>query len=143
MMPSSRKGRGRKLTRGPVPITTSLAAKLRAAGTGRPAEAPLLVKPSGDRWRQSDHARPFARAAAAAGLDPAEVTLYALRHSSIVRALLVNVPVRVVAAGHDTSVSMIEATYSKHIGDHADALSRRALLDPAGQMGNITVLRRV
>ena len=65
----------------------------------------------------------------AAGLDPGEVTIYALRHSSIVRQLLANVPVRIVAAGHDTSVVMIEATYSRHIGDHADALARRALLD--------------
>ena len=141
-MPTSRKGRGRKIERRPVPIPPSLAAKLKTAGAGRPAEAPLLVKPSGDRWRQSDHARPFTKAALAAGLDPAEVTIYALRHSSIVRALLSNVPVRVVAAGHDTSVSMIEHTYSKHIGDHADAISRRALLDPsAGPMSNITALR--
>jgi hypothetical protein len=43
----------------------------------------------------------------------------ALRHSSIVRQLLVGLPVRVVAANHDTSVIMIERTYSRHIGDHA------------------------
>ena len=30
------------------------------------------------------------------GLDPADVTMYALRHSSIVRALLQNVPIRLV-----------------------------------------------
>ena len=142
MMPSSRKGRGRKVERRPVPITPSLAAKLRVAGAGRAAEGPLLVKPSGDRWRKGAHGHPFGRAALAAGLDPAEVTIYALRHSSIVRALLASVPVRVVAAGHDTSVSMIERTYSKHIGDHADAISRRALLDPsAGQVSNVTALQ--
>jgi hypothetical protein len=67
----------------------------------------------------------------AVGLDPNEVTIYALRHSSIVRALLANVPARFVAAGHDTSIAMLERTYSKYIADHADALSRRALLDPA------------
>jgi hypothetical protein len=32
---------------------------------------------------------------------------------------------------HDTSVVMIERTYSRHIGDHADALARVALLDIA------------
>jgi hypothetical protein len=90
----------------------------------------LLVKQQGGRWRRGDHWRPFQKAAVAVGLDPAEVTIYSLRHSSIVRALLANVPVRVVAVGHDTSVSMIERAYSKHIADHADALSRRALLDP-------------
>ena len=39
--------------------------------------------------------------------------------------------VRVVAAIHDTSVVMIERTYSAHIADHADALARGALLDAA------------
>jgi hypothetical protein len=57
------------------------------------------------------------------------VTMYALRHSNIVRQLLANVPVRVVAANHDTSVLMIERTYSHHIADHADALVRGAMLD--------------
>jgi integrase len=135
LMPSSRKGRGRKIERRPVPIPMSLAAKLKAASTGRAVEAPLLLKPSGDLWRKSNHAYLFARAALTAGLDPAAVTIYALRHSSIVRALLANVPARVVAAGHDTSISMIERTYSKHISDHADSLSRRALLDPGAPAG--------
>ena len=128
-MPSSRKGRGYKIERRPVPISLSLAAKLKVAGAGRPADAPLLVKQHGARWRKGDHARSFQRAAMAAGLDPAQVTIYALRHSSIVRELLANVPVRIVAVAHDTSVAMIERTYSKHIADFADALSRKALLD--------------
>jgi hypothetical protein len=59
------------------------------------------------------------------------VTLYALRHSSIVRQLLANVPIRIVATLHDTSVNMIERTYSRHIAEHTDALARRALLDTA------------
>ena len=54
--------------------------------------------------------------------------MYALRHSSIVRQLLAGVPVRIVAAGHDTSVVMIECTYSQHITDHADAMVRGAML---------------
>jgi hypothetical protein len=36
---------------------------------------------------------------------------------------------RVIAVNHDTSVAMLERTYSRYIGDHADALARRALLD--------------
>ena len=65
--------------------------------------------------------------------------LYALRHSSIVRALLGGVPVAVVAQQHDTSVREIEAHYGKFILDFSDAISRRVLLDtarprqPAGQ----------
>ena len=60
-----------------------------------------------------------------------EVTAYALRHSSIVRQLLAGVPVRVVAHAHDTSVLMLERTYSRYISDHSDVLTRRALLDLA------------
>ncbi len=66
---------------------------------------------------------------AAAGQDPAEVTIYALRHTSVVRQLLANVPIRIVATLHDTSVAMIERTYSRHIGDHSDALARSAMLN--------------
>jgi hypothetical protein len=65
---------------------------------------------------------------AAAGLE-SKVTFYALRHSSIVRMLLAGTPTRVVAAHHDTSVLMIEKNYSAHISEHADALTRRTLLD--------------
>jgi hypothetical protein len=73
-----------------------------------------------------------------AALDPNEVTLYALRHSSIARDLLANVPVRIVATKHDTSILMIERNYSKYISDHADNLSRRAMLDPGSRSdGNV------
>jgi hypothetical protein len=41
------------------------------------------------------------------------------------------VPTRVVAANHDTSVTMLERTYSRHIGDHTHSLTRAALLDLA------------
>jgi integrase len=135
MMPASRKGKGaKKVMRRPVPILPELAARLAAAVEGQAPTAPLLVKPSGGPWKKSDHSRPFARVARSAGLDPAEVTLYALRHSSIVRQLLAGVPIRVVAVNHDTSVVMIERTYSRYIGDHADALARAALLDTTPAM---------
>jgi hypothetical protein len=130
MMPSSKKGRGqKKILRRPVPIPESLAIRLRQAGNGRAEHIPVLLKASGEPWRKSDHTRLFARAVKQAGLDPAEVTIYALRHSSIVRQLLANVPIRVVAINHDTSVGMIEKTYSKYIGDHADAVTRQAVPD--------------
>ena len=130
MMPSSRKGGGRKnLLHRPLPIPPPLAKRLAVSASGRATIAPLLVKPSGEPWRKSDHTRLFARAVVVAGQDTAEVTIYALRHSSIVRQLLANVPVRVVAVNHDTSVAMIERTYSRYIGDHSDALARAALLD--------------
>jgi integrase len=130
MMPSSRKGRGqRNVAPRPVPIPAGLAVRLRSVTADKPDDAPLLVKPSGGAWKKSDQSRPFRRVALRAGLDPKVVTLYALRHSNIVRQLLANVPIRIVAVTHDTSVQMIEKTYSRHIGDHTDALTRPALLD--------------
>jgi hypothetical protein len=45
--------------------------------------------------------------------------MYALRHSSIVRGLKANLPIRLVAALHDTSVEMIEKHYSAFIVDAA------------------------
>ena len=130
MMPSSRKGRGhKKITRRPVPIPTSLAARLRSVIADKAASAPLLLKPSGDLWKRSDHSRLFRKTVIRAGLDPSQVTIYALRHSAIVRQILAGVPIRVVAVNHDTSIAMLERTYSRYIGDHSDALARRALLD--------------
>jgi len=132
MMPSSKKGRGRKrVERRPVPIPASLAAKLRQAAANRPGAAALLTKMDGTRWQRADHVKPFALAAAQAGL--AGVTSIALRHSSIIRALLAGVPIRVVAVSHDTSVAMLERTYSAYILDHSDAIGRAALLDLAVQ----------
>jgi integrase len=160
MMPSSRKGQGvKQIERRPVPISATVALRLRALAADRPHDAPLLVKPGGARWSRSDHLRFFARvikrlqdrarekarergaddaAVAKAGAELDDVTANALRHSSIVRQLLAGVPIRVVASVHDTSVAMIEKTYSRFIADHADVLARRALLDtsaPAG--GNV------
>jgi len=130
MMPSSRKGRGqKKIVRRPVPIPTGLAMRLRAITADRPGNAPLLLKPSGATWKKSDHSRLFRRTAMRAGLDPSKVTIYALRHSAIVRQILAGVPIRVVAVNHDTSIVMLERTYSRYIGDHSDGLARRALLD--------------
>jgi integrase len=143
-VPSARKGRGRKrIERRPVPIPVGLASLLQQASKGRFAGERLLTRPDGQPWKHSDHRHPFKRAVKHAGLDPSVVTFYALRHSSIVRALLLGVPLRIVAVNHDTSVVMLERTYSKHIGDHSDALYRRALLDmerPA--VGNVLPLLR-
>jgi integrase len=130
MVPPSRKGGKKKRTeKRPVPIPPSLAEKLLTAAGVRPANALLLLRPDNEPWTRGLHQRPFQRVAKAAGLDPTVVTIYALRHSSIVRQLLAGVPVRVVASNHDTSVAMIEKTYSRYITDHTDALTRRALLD--------------
>jgi len=65
-----------------------------------------------------------------------------LRHSSIVRALLRGLPIRLVAASHDTSVQQVETTYSKYITDHSDDISRAALLHHEPIADNVVALGR-
>jgi len=137
MMPKSAKGGGRnrsqkKTERYSVPITVQLAAMLKQAAKGRADDAPLLMQSDGTPWDKNpglNYHRQVDRIVTAIGLDPADVTMYALRHSSIVRQLLQNVPIRLVASLHNTSVKMIEKHYSRHITEHdSDDISRRALL---------------
>jgi integrase len=129
-MPSSRKGRGqKKITRRVVPIPPTLGARLREAAAGKSLDAPLLTKPNGTPWKKSDHSRLFRRTAKRARLDAKVVTIYALRHSSITRQLKAGIPIRVVAVLHDTSVAMIEKSYSVDIDKHVGQIVRPALLD--------------
>jgi integrase len=135
LMPSSKKGRRRRIERRPVPIPPRLARVLGQAAADRAPHEPLLPPPGG----KSALHNTFKRAVAAAGL--ADVTIYALRHSSIVRMLLAGTPIRVVAVHHDTSTGMIEKNYSRHIGDHSDVMVRRTLLDLADSTsGNVVQL---
>ena len=136
LMPLSAKRRARtkRHERRPVPITPALTAVLKQVAAGRPSDAPLLLRSNGERWghgRRRHHRDDFRAVVEAAELDPNVVTLYALRHSSIVRQLLANTPIRIVASLHDTSVKMIERSYSRHIASHSDEIARRALLDLA------------
>ena len=116
----------------------------KAAAAGRPASAPLLTRANGTAWRPeiADHRDPFERAARAAKL-PAGMTLYSLRHSSIARALLRGLPVKIVADWHDTSVGQIEAHYGRFIKHHYDELVRGALLDttPTSPADKVVTLR--
>jgi integrase len=130
MMPSSLKGKGvKRIDRVPVPVSPSLATKLQQAAGDRPAAALLLLKPNGTAWALNDLRLPFGRVVERAGLDVSTITAYSLRHSSITRSLLRGIPIRAVAHAHDTSVLMIEKSYSALISDHSDALHRAALLD--------------
>jgi integrase len=134
LMPTSYKGRGEKERQQvPVPITASLAALLDELRRDRPRDAPLLLKGDGTRWlatNKSEQWTIFREVAESAKLDPDEITCYALRHSSICRALLKGVPVSVVAKLHDTSSREIEAHYAAHILDVTGELSRKGLLRP-------------
>ena len=133
MMPKSGKGGGKnraqkKVERYSVPITPELAAKLKEAAIGLESDAPLIDASAWGGVPGAVYRRLVRSTVAAIGLDPDHVTIYALRHSSIVRQLVSNIPIRIVASLHDTSVAQIEAHYSKHIVEHSDALARRALL---------------
>jgi integrase len=148
MMPKSGKGGGRfraekKIERYSVPITTQLAAKLKVAAKGRAENAPLLLQSDGSPWDKNpglNYHRDVNKIVVAIGAEP-EATMYCLRHSSIVRMLLQNVPIRLVASLHNTSVAMIEKHYSKYITEHTDEISRSALLQHGPAIGdNIIVL---
>ncbi len=146
-MPKSGKGGGRnrsqkKIERYSVPITVQLAAKLNAAAHGRADDAPLLVQSDGTPWGRNPgqrYHRHVAEAVTAIGLNPDVVTMYALRHSSIVRMLLQNIPARVIASLHNTSIRMLETNYSRFITEHSDDISRKALLQPEPQIGSKVV----
>lgn len=151
-MPKSGKGGGRnrsakKTERYSVPITVQLAAKLKQAAKGRADDTPLLVQSDGSPWGhnpgQSYH-RDVDKVVAAIGLDPAEVTMYCLRHSSIVRMLLRNVPIRLVASLHNTSVAMIEKHYTRYITEHSvDDITRIGLLsEPVPAAENVLAMVR-
>jgi integrase len=63
-----------------------------------------------------------------AGLGLGGIIPYALRHSSIVRAIRAGLPIRLVAAMHDTSVAMIERHYARYIVDGREELAAKAVV---------------
>jgi integrase len=148
MMPRSGKGGGRnrsakKHERYSVPVTIQLTAKLKASAKGRADDAQLLLQSDGSPWGNNpgqNYHRQVDKVVTAIGLDPADVTMYALRHSSIVRQLKLSVPIRIIASTHDTSVAMIERHYSRYITEHSDDISRRALLQHEPPSGENVVL---
>jgi integrase len=140
MMPSSRKGKRRGISREEVPITSTLAAKLkRAAGKRDPGE-PLLLRSDGEAWdpkRQADLQKPFETVAERAGIDE---TMYCLRHSFITRNLLRGVPLTLVCAMADTSPQIVTRVYARYISRYAGDIARRGLLDGAPEGENVVKL---
>lgn len=142
MMPGSKKGRSRRI-KPPVavPLSDDVIERLRPAVEGRATGAPLLerwsFKKTGRKTCEREGRRRWGPAYEAdvwwplvvkrAGL-PTDTVMYALRHSSIVRGLREMLPVRLVAALHDTSVEMIEQHYAAFIVDVTEDLARRATL---------------
>lgn len=149
MIPTSKKGRGPKSrTHIPCPLLDDALARLRPLVAGRRGSEPLLMRwhhrqEAGDKqggklpawvrderrpWRvAADMTRPWRRAVTAAELS-GDVVPYALRHSSIVRALNAGASIRLVAAVHDTSTAMIERHYSAFIVEVSEAIQRASLI---------------
>jgi hypothetical protein len=69
--------------------------------------------------------RPWADICETVGIS---VVPYSLRHSSIVRGIAAGLPIRLVAAMHDTSVAMIEKHYSRWIADGLEELGAEAIV---------------
>ncbi|MBV9591091.1 MAG: tyrosine-type recombinase/integrase [Hyphomicrobiales bacterium] len=142
MMPTSRKGRGEKaVSHTRIRVGEDVIAALKPVLAGRKGSETLLLRP---RWRQvgpvkwerigrapwqssSELLRPWAAIIERAGLA-GDLVPYALRHSSIVRGLAAGLPVRLVAALHDTSSEMIERHYAHFIVDAMDELAARAVV---------------
>jgi integrase len=140
MIPPSNKGKGEKARRQiAFPLGEDTIAKLAPLVAGRRGSEPLLERwghkqIAATKWAKTDRRawgesyemldgwRDALKLAGVGYVEP-----YALRHSSIVRMLRAGLPVRVVAALHDTSTTMIEAHYSAFIVDMADELARKAL----------------
>ncbi len=140
LMPTSFKGKGRSPQLIKVAVGQDVLQVLRRAIVGRKPSEALL-----QRWRYrqvtamkwerverapwktaSEMTRCWNRVVEAAGL-PGTIP-YALRHTSIVRGIRANLPIRLVAALHDTSVVMIERHYSRWITEGLEELAARAVV---------------
>jgi integrase len=144
MVPVSRKGKGVKgSSHIPVRIGEDVLDVLAPALKGRKPSEPLLLRWAKEHrkeegfavwkragrtpWKVSSELHPmWVLIVERAGLPDA--IPYSFRHSSIVRALRAGLPVRWVAAAHDTSVEMIEASYSRSIVSMMDDVAEKALV---------------
>jgi len=141
LVPQSFKGKRKQVEYIRVAVGADIIAALEPMLEGRRASAPLL-----ERWRMrqatptrwepyergpwktpSEMTRLWNRVIEGAGL-PRSTIPYALRHSSIVRGLRAGLPIRLVAALHDTSVAMIERHYSRWITEGLEELVARAVV---------------
>lgn len=154
MVPSSRKGRGGKIASTPHPVGKDVLDALLPATTGRGNDESLL-----ERWRSeqvkgtiewqragrapwqfaSEMQRPWQEIRARAKMPT--VIPYSLRHSSIVRGIRANLPIRLVAALHDTSVPMIERHYGRWIADGLEDLAAAAVVPLVPAQGNGNVIQ--
>jgi integrase len=140
MMPASRKGKAKRISYIAVRVGRDVLGALEPAIQGREPGEPLLcrwrhkqISPTewqrvsrGPWYTPSEMIRPWHAACARADV-PGKIP-YALRHSSIVRGIRANLPIRLVAALHDTSVTMIERHYGRWITEGLEELAAQAII---------------
>lgn len=141
MVPFSFKGKRERGGETPVPLGTDVVRALKTVAAGRPASEPLLQRwrskqiPGGIRWvkesrgawiNPTEIVRAWSVIRARVGMP--DIVPYALRHSSIVRGIRANLPIRLVAELHDTSVAMIERHYGRYIASGFHELAARAVV---------------
>lgn len=143
MIPPSFKGRPGAGSKPHVafPVGRDVLEALAPVVAGRSPDAPLLERwrkrqVSGQTWERGDRG-PWVTASEMTRtweqcrelVELPEGTIpYALRHSSIVRALGRGLPIRMVAALHNTSITMIEQHYAAHITDSMFDMARDAMV---------------
>lgn len=141
LVPASRKGRANKSGLITVPVGRDVLDTLEPIIEGRPIDAPLLERWTSKQmkgsiewqrterraWRSSaEFVRPWQTIRERAKMP--DVIPYALRHSSIVKGIRANLPIRLVAALHDTSTAMIERHYSKWITSGLEEMVRSTIV---------------
>ncbi|MBY8823557.1 tyrosine-type recombinase/integrase [Sphingomonas colocasiae] len=145
LIPQSFKGKRKTVEYIRVAVGADVISALAPVVNDRPASAPLLerwrmhqvsamhwVRDSRGAWTTaSEMTRLWAKVIDATGLPTATIP-YALRHSSIVRGLRSGLPIRLVAALHDTSVAMIERHYSRWITEGLEEMVARAVVPMIG-----------
>lgn len=151
LIPRSHKGKGKDNAYIRVPVGPDVIEQLMSVIEGRSADEPLL-----ERWRvrqvgpaewvrvgrgpwnaASEMTRKWQEVREAVDLSR-DIVPYALRHSSIVRGLIHDLPIRLVAALHDTSVAMIERFYSRWITSRFDDLAATAVVPLASGQDRAT-----
>jgi integrase len=141
MVPVSRKGGGvKQASRTAVPIGADVIAELQPAMAGRLGNEVLLSRPEWrpdgvGKWRKvglrpwrsaAEFSGPWRLIAERAGMPG--VTAYTLRHSAIIRALRLGLPVQLVARVFDTSAMMIQKNYSASIVDALGELAEKMVV---------------
>jgi len=140
MVPESFKGQKQEIVYIPVQVGADVLDGLRPVVEGREPDDTLL-----EHWRhrqvsvgvwERDRRGPWQAPSEllrnwnqiCERCDLTDRVVYSLRHSSIVRGIRAGIPLRLVAALHDTSVAMIEKHYSRWIVDGLEELAARAIV---------------